>query len=421
MAIHSSFGGGITRVLALGGAGSVGRYTVPKLAASDSVSEIAIAGRNLETVKATAAELGERCTAIQVDILNETMLASIAADYDIIVNTAGPEYKVVLPALRAAIKAGVNYCDICCHGSTTEQALTLDAAAKAADVTALMGIGVEGLSNLMMMHASKQLDKTEDLRYCIVNVIAAVGGDPETVVAQYRKSNKTDASMQLVMRSVAGKVPAYRDGCWIDVDPIEDAVRVTSPFGGEFTAHPVNISDTITLPRALPDVRSVSVVLSMYPQELNKVWCELGRCVARGELDESAAAIAFMEHMATLPKEVLATPKGYEAAWVTWAEALGTKDGKQVCYKCWPSVDWTTTSGPLAAAALKILRGEIRTRGVLSPESCLDPMSFFAEAAQYGVQEPLNGRLLDESFEVLDKGWRQANPTRLLFEHESSP
>jgi saccharopine dehydrogenase-like NADP-dependent oxidoreductase len=396
--------GDIARVLALGGAGGVGLYTVPKLAVSDLVSEIAIAGRNLEAAKLVAAGLGGKGTAMQVDILNETMLASLAAGFDIIVNTAGPEYKIVLPALRAAIKAGVNYCDICCLGRTTEQALTLDAAAKAADVTALMGIGVEGLSNLMMMHASRQLDKAEGLRYCIVNVIAAVGGDPEAVLAQYRRLGKTDASMQLVMRSVAGKVPAYRDGRWIDVDPIEDAVRINSPYGGEFAAHPVDISDTITLPRALPDIRSVSVVLSMYPPELNKIWCELGRRIARGELDESAAAVEFVEHMTTLPKDVLATPKGYESAWVTWAEAVGTKQGRRVCYKCWPSVDWTTTAGPLATAALKILRGEIRTRGVLSPESCLDPMSFFAEAAQYGAQKPLNGRLLNESFEVLDKG-----------------
>jgi saccharopine dehydrogenase (NAD+, L-lysine-forming) len=376
---------------------------VPKLAASDLVTEVVIAGRNLESVKQAASELGGKCTAIEVDILNETRLASVAADFDIVVNTAGPEYKVVLPALRAAIKAGVDYCDICCHGRTTEKALALDSAAKEADVTALMGIGIEGLSNLMLLHASKQLDKAEDLRFCIVNVIAAVMGDPKTVLAQYRRLNKTDASMELVMRSVAGRVPIYRDGRWLEADPVDDAVRVSSPYGGELIAHPVDISDTITLPRALPDIRSVSVVLSIFPPELDKLWCELGRRIDRRELDESAAAVAFVEHMATLPREVLATPKGYESAWVTWAEAFGKKSGRRMCYRCWPSVDWTTTSGPLTAAALKILRGEVRLRGVLSPESCLDPISFFAEAAQYGAEKPSDGRYLAESFESLSE------------------
>jgi hypothetical protein len=105
----------------------------------------------------------------------------------------------------------------------------------------------------------------------------------------------------------------------------------------------------------------------------------------------------------TLPKSSLAAPKGFESGWVMWAEAVGTKQGRRTLYKSWPSVDWMTTSGPLAAAALKIIRGEIRTKGVLSPESCLDPMAFFAEAAQYGSEKPSNGKFLDESFEVLTK------------------
>jgi len=391
------------RVLALGGAGGVGQNTVPKLAASDLVSEIVIAGRNLEAARRIAAGLGGKGTAIQVDILNETALALLAADSDIIVNTAGPEHKVVLPALRAAIKAGVNYCDICCQGRTTEEALDLDAAAKAADVTALMGIGIDGLSNLMLLHATRQLDKAEDLRFCIVNIIAVVGGDPQTVLEQYRKSNRIDASMEWVMKSVTGKVRTYRDGRWLDIDPIEEAVRITSPHGSGFTAHPIDISDPITLPRTLLDIRSVSVVMSMFPPQLNELWCDLGRRIARGELDDTAAAIAFYEQMVTLPKSSLAAPKGFESGWVMWAEAVGMKQGKRTLYKSWPSVDWMTTSGPLAAAALKILRGEIRTKGVLSPESCLDPMSFFAEAAQYGSEKPSEGKFLDESFEVLPK------------------
>lgn len=390
------------RVLALGGAGSVGQYTVPKLAASDLVSEITIAGRDLASAKHAAARLGEKCNAIQADITDETRLASIAAGYDIIVNTAGPEYKVVLPALRAAIDAGVDYCDISCHGSTTEKALALDSSARAADVTALLGIGVEGLSNLMLKHAYQQLDRAERLRFCIVNVIAQVMGNPKAALDQYRKSSKTDASMQLVMKSVAGKVPTYRDGSWLQVDPIEETVVVDSPFGGEIIAHPVDISDVITIPRTLQDIRSVEVVLGILPPELDRLWCELGRKIGLGELDESAAAVAFVEHMVSMPEDVLAAPKGYEAAWVTWAEAVGEKDGRMVRYKCWPSVDWTTTAGPLATAGLKILKKEIRARGVLSPESCLDPMPFFAEVAQYGVEQPSNGKYLNESLAPLE-------------------
>jgi len=63
---------------------------------------------------------------------------------------------------------------------------------------------------------------------------------------------------------------------------------------------------------------------------------------------------------------------------------------------------WGSTGGAVAVAALKIMRGEIRQSGVLPPEGCLEPIPFFAEVAQHGVQQPPDGKLLGESFEVMD-------------------
>ena len=168
-------------------------------------------------------------------------------------------------------------------------------------------------------------------------------------------------------------------------------------------AYPYRGPEPITLPRRLPGIRSVSVLISMFPPGLNELHCALGRRIDRGELDESAAAVSFFEHMAALPDQSLAAPKGCESGWIDWVEAVGIMQGKRVRYKCWPVGGWVGTSRPLATAALKILRSDVRAKGVLSPESCLDPMSFFAEVAQNaGVRLP-DGRLLDESFEVLTK------------------
>ena len=391
------------KALALGGAGQFGKYVAQRLIASDIVSEIVIAGRNLEAARSAAAELGSKATAVQVDLLDEKRLASLAEGCDIMVNTAGPEHKVVLPALRAAIKAGVNYCDLCAYGPTTEKALDLNAAAKASEVTAILGIGLAGLSNLRMMHAANQLDQVEDLRFCIFQVVSMYGESPKAILAQWRKAGHADASWQFMLKLVAGKVRLYRDGHWVDVDPIEDAVRVTLPQGREVIAVPTANSEPITLPRTLRSVRSVSTVYSMYPPQLNEIYCELGRRIARGELDESAAAFSVFEYLADQPAASVAAPKGCEAGWIDWVEAVGTKESKRVRYKGWPVGGWDGTAGPLATAALKILRGDVRAKGVLSPESCLDPMPFFAEVAQNAGVELPNGGLLEESFEVLTK------------------
>ncbi len=319
-------------------------------------------------------------------------------------STAGPSFKVAIPAVRAAIKAGVHYCDLTEDGSTTAKVFGFDAAAKAAGVTVLMGIGeTPGLSNLLMMHAAHQLDRVQELRFCFLFPIV-VWGDPKAVLAEWRKSGRADASWQQVMRGLAGKIRLYRDGRWLDVDPLEDAVRVRLPQGGEVTAHPYGSAEPITLPRALPGVGSISVVWSLFPPQLNELWCELGRRIARGELDESSAAFSFYERVAAEADRWLTPPKGIQLTMLNteWAEAEGTKQSRRVRYKCWHSGDWHLTQGPLAAGALKILRGEISTRGVLSPESCLDPMSFLAEAARCANYKPPDGKLLRESFEELE-------------------
>jgi hypothetical protein len=55
----------------------------------------------------------------------------------------------------------------------------------------------------------------------------------------------------------------------------------------------------------------------------------------------------------------------------------------------------------LALAALKILGGEIRSRGVLTPESCLDPLPFFKEVAREMLRTDDPGSLLNEDWQIL--------------------
>ncbi len=386
----------------MGGAGTYGQQAARILASSDLVSRIVIAGRNVEKAKKAAKGIGDKATAIEADATDEGRVASLAADSDIVVNAAGPSFKVALPGLRAAIEAGVHYCDLNTEGPAMEKALSFDGAAKASGVKALVGIGIfPGLSSLMMMHAAQQLDRVEELRYCFFFPMIW-GGDPKSVLAEWRKTGHADASWQDIMRQVAGRAKVYRDRRWVYVDPLLDMVSVALPRGGEATAVPVGNVDPITLPRNLGGVRSVSVLASFFPPEVNKVYCEQGRRIARGEVDESGAAVSFYEHLAAQPKGWLGRPEDYEVGFETMVEAVGVKEDERRRYRCWPIGSWASTSGSLATAALKILRGEIRTPGVLTPVSCLDPLPFFKEVAQYAPEEPPGGKLLHEAFEVLD-------------------
>ncbi len=212
------------------------------LAASDLVTEIVIAGRTAESTARATTEIGEKATPIQVDAMDEGRLASLAGDSDLLVNTTGPDFRLAVPALRAAIKAGVHYCDINCDGTATEEALGLDEAARSSNVTALIGIGLAGLTNLMMIRAARQLDHADEIRLC--HFFPVIGwGDPKEVLAAWRRAGHADASWQQTTSFLARPARMVRDGRWVDVDPVEETVRVTLPSGSEVVAHPTGFSE----------------------------------------------------------------------------------------------------------------------------------------------------------------------------------
>src|SRR2546430_14299052 len=93
------------------------------------------------TLFRSAAEIGAKGIAVEVDATNEARLASLARDYDLIVNTAGPDFRVALPVTRAAISAGVHACGIAAGGPSLEEGLALAGRAQEAGGGVLTGRG----------------------------------------------------------------------------------------------------------------------------------------------------------------------------------------------------------------------------------------------------------------------------------------
>jgi hypothetical protein len=67
----------------------------------------------------------------------------------------------------------------------------------------------------------------------------------------------------------------------------------------------------------------------------------------------------------------------------------------------WNVGEYLLTSVALAIAVRKILRGEIRERGVMHAETAFEPLPFFDEVVAVLPEPPPDGRLIDESFEWL--------------------
>ena len=115
------------KVFTLGGYGTVGFPAIKLLAQSDMITEIAIAGRNLEQAEKAAKEIGKKAIAVQADGTDEQELVLRLEGYDVIMNAA--LNGTVLPTMRAAIRTRTHYCDA---NVVVEQALQLASEAEAA-------------------------------------------------------------------------------------------------------------------------------------------------------------------------------------------------------------------------------------------------------------------------------------------------
>ena len=407
------------KVFALGGYGKVGLPAIKLLAQSDLVAEIAIVGRNLRRAEKTAAEIGEKAIALHADGTDEQTLTSLLAGYDIIINAATNE--AVLPAIRAATRTGAHYCDAA-FGEVLNQALQLAPKAESAGIISILANGVHpSITNLMGVHVARQLEEVEQLQLGDASMYDFQSGRDLTPRQWLEKPRQSLAALheftgciawflQIVQESGIKTVRVYHEGRWVDLDPIRRGLDVPLPQGGTITTYPYLSSAPLfgSLPRDLARVSPVEMLFSPLPPQLYDVLRELSLRVLEGTIDTDAAIDSFLDTAKSDPPRWLTLPDDFVPIPKTWARAVGRKEGRAARCSCWftaPMWDvggYFLTSVALAVAVRKILRGEIRERGVMTAETAFEPQSFFDEVASLMPDSLPDGKLIGESFEWLE-------------------
>jgi saccharopine dehydrogenase-like NADP-dependent oxidoreductase len=391
------------KVLLLGGTGVFGKSAAALLAREEQITEIALASRHLEAAQRAALEIGDKARAVCVNIKDLARLSSIAGDYHIIVNAAGPTAAVQVPAIQAAIEAGVHYCDLGVGGRSAEKALQLDVQAQSRGVTAIIGTGWLAVTSLMAVHAAHQPDETEEVAVCLsFDISPGSYFSPEQSLARARELGHVEPSWEDPLENARGPVLTYCAGHWIRVEPDENPIEIVHPSGYRIIAYPVDSLDSVTLPPSLPGVKTVSSLFSFIPPQLNELYLRQGRRIATGETNPAGATLAFLEETVADKERWLSNPPGYPSGYMMWVVAKGRKDGRRARYMCWPEfiLDWTDV--PLVIVALRILRGEVSMHGVLPPQACFELASFLEEASWYVSEEQRGKPLLNERFEWLE-------------------
>lgn len=367
------------KALILGGCGTMGSSVARDLIKTDVVQQIILADKKIDMAKLhESVRTSKRISTQALDVTDFDALVKIIKESDLVVNTVGPFYKFGVHIIKAAIKAGTNYIDICDDYDATREALALDELARKAGISVCIGFGAgPGISNLLAKYAADKLDKVDEIKlYWAAGLNDPVGFN----------------AMVHGMHMFSGQVPQYLGGKLVDVPAGSGAeeVEFVQPTGKAevyYVGHP----EPLTLPRYIKGVKTVfnkGGVLPVWASKMIMEW------VDRGFLDSQPlkvgdVMVAPLDFMVALlqsaPKFRKQVEKYTDAPSIVLVN--GKKDNKNITYSYSSGGRQAPGTGIACSIATQMFcRGDIKVKGVVAPEGALDPKKYFAEFAKRGMQ-----------------------------------
>jgi len=363
----------------------MGSEATRDLARTSDFEEIVIADADLGRAQSLADELGgARVRATQVDAGNETSLTEQLRGFDVVANCT--TYHFGLIVTRAAINAGVNYLDLGGLYNTPRQ-LELDELARAAGVTVCLGCGATpGVTNLMAKTAADQLDSVDEVHIAFASFrsIAPSPGLLDTVLDEFSADSRRFF---------------WQSGEFIEVPAFSGSkqVRFADPVGEVETFY-VPHSETHTIHRFIgKGVKLVDVRGTWRPEIMRalRVFADLGLTSEQETQINGEPVSARRFVRAHILRHAADFGGEGEWAFLLNVQVTGQRDGQTVQLEYTtrhpPRAEWGVnatarmTGIPASIAAQKLARGEVQKTGVMAPEACFDPESFFAELAKRGI------------------------------------
>jgi lysine 6-dehydrogenase len=368
------------RVAVLGAGGTIAPAIVRDLAESDEVEELLLLDIDESRAQAVAeAQGGGKATAARVDARVEPeaegSLAHALEGSDVLVNSAS--YRVNLDAMAACLRACCHYLDLGGLYWMTELQLELDHQFERDGLLALLGMGsAPGKTNLMAQMAARELGGE------VASIhVAAAGRDldpPDGFSVPYALQTLLD---ELTMQPVV-----LRGGQPQQVDPLADGgiVDFEDPLGAVDTIYTLH-SELRTFGASF-GCREASFRLGLKPELLATL---------------RDLTIASDDDVRRRAAEAL--PPSAKTVSVHVVEA--SSDGRAVRVRAvtQPVERWglgggiVSTATPAAAAVRLLARGAITERGVLPPESCVDPDALFAELEPRGCRVEVKAVEVEEA------------------------
>jgi len=369
------------RVLVLGGAGAVCNETTRDLAQYSDFDEIVVADSNLESANALIEEINTpKLETVFFDADDYDSMLKLFPGFDVVVN--GLPWKYDLIVTKACVEVGVNGLDV----STEEEQWDFDATAKEKDIIFIPGVGATpGITNVMARHAADQMDEVDEIQINFAAFRCPAPAPGLLITFLYEFHPRTEERVY------------YQDGEFVWVGPFEGikTVNFHGPIGEQEVCY-IPHDETWTMPKSL-GAKAVSVrgCFPPHAMRLAKAMFESGL------YSEEPISVKGVETSAfeVIHEILLQLPETKETP--LWAyglvvDVIGKKDGEDIKITHWnqhpPMEEWGGKAAyyknialPLSIGAQMIARGDIEARGVLPPESVINPKIFFAELERRGI------------------------------------
>lgn len=370
------------RVLVLGGAGAVCSETTRDLAAYSNFEEIVVADYNFESAKALVEEIGdERLTPISFNAEDYNSMLELFPSFEVVVN--GLPWKYDLAVTKACVEVGVNGLDV----STEEDQWDFDATAKAKDIIFIPGVGATpGITNVMARSGADQMDEVEEIQINFAAFRSPAPAPGLLITFLWEFHPKTESRTY------------YKDGEFVWVGPFEGTKKVNFPGQiGEQEVCYIPHPETRTMPKSL-GAKAVSVQGCFPPHamKLAKAMLESG-LYSEEPITVKGIKTTALEMMHEILLQLPETKRTPLWSYGLVVDVMGKKGGQDIKITFWtehpPMNEWGGKAAyykniaiPLSIGAQMIARGDVEARGVLPPETVLDPGIFFAELEKRGIR-----------------------------------
>ncbi len=375
------------KIVVLGGAGAMAQVIVRDLLET-SEAEVGVADVNFEAASRLVSLLGSsRAEALKVDVTDAPALKRLVSQYDVVVNSTWYQFNLLV--MEAAIQSGVHYLDLGGLYHMTLKQLDLDARAKDAGITCILGMGSSpGTMNVLAGYGGSKMKKISKVKLRSGSV--GVSKSSEVFQSPY--------SIRTVLDEFTLSPVILRNGAIQEVPALSGKEKFVLPepineIEGYYTLH----SELATLPKTLgKGVKDMDFIVA-YPPEFTRTIALLVRMglASRSPVKVKGLEVKPYDVLSSVVDSIPKTEAELDVD-VQRVELYGETDGSPTTVKydaiTGPNEKWKIGGGtidtgvPPSIAAQWLAKDRIKTKGVVPSESCIDPLPYFKELSLRGIK-----------------------------------